>query len=178
MRSPAQARRRSPVAKKSGSPPRRRSPVLLGRRQTAVRVTALLNADRRGQLKRILLNLVKKFIAWFADGVPVDWAKFRGFFISINELLPNKSGTEKRESRKQRNRAQIHILSLCDHEDDHVAFEKYFSPTDASLCKFLYSHGLEGVEEYSDTLRAKKLATLSIKLILLMRVCVMSDVCV
>jgi hypothetical protein len=87
----------------------------------------ILCAETRDKFERLLETLAGKHELLFNNSsLEPDWPKFRGYWVGINEVLPNISGTEAKNADKRRAEPQLMVLDLCGHEDSKTVFQQHF----------------------------------------------------
>lgn len=86
-------------------------------------VHAVLNANAKGKIERLAASIYSKHSVDFL--CQKEWPKFDGFYVNINEITPNKTGTNEKDLAKKK-RAITQISVLAGTEDAINRFEAAF----------------------------------------------------
>ena len=82
-------------------------------KKSTKRIQAILNANNRQKIERMLTTTISKHSTLFK--AEDNWPKIFTFFVAINQIIPNASGTEARDANKTRKLNQAIVLPLAQH---------------------------------------------------------------
>lgn len=111
-------------------------------------LTSLLKANQREKVKRLASTVHEKHAMDFF--CRKDWPKYDGYYVNINEVTANKSGTQKADTGlKKRSITQVSVLASS--EDALKRFKNAFRPENIDASAYDYQ-GTHIVKEFTDRL--------------------------
>ena len=161
---------RAPVAAEdapTGAPVAAGAPSVVTRSPSVnKKIQAVLNADKRGKLKMFLETAQSKQSKLFE--AEEDWPKVYTYFVILNEIIPNISGTESQSANKHRTLPQILVCPLTKHSDHNKKFRKHLPLYQVSKEDSMYTsdtasivQALKKYDDDSEVVSASKITKLT-----------------